>query len=255
MLAALQQDSGYQYRASLGTRVLSAVLALGIIALMILALMRLGVLPPIVEKPEVKSTTFVLTPEPKTAAHTRSAVETRHVTSGGAPRKLAPVAKAPPTPAPPVPWNVTPLTQQEFAASDISKLPSHEVAGPKVGEGGEGTGTGHDSGKTYGPGEGPGGEQLYNAEWYVRPTSAQMAFYMPKSNPGSGWGDVACKTIDHYHVEDCRELGESPGSGYARAVRQAAWQFLVRPPRVDGKPLIGAWVHIHYVFTEGAAPD
>ena len=115
MLAALQQDSGYQYRASFGTRVLSAVLALGIIALMILALMRLGVLPPIAEKPEVKSTTFVLTPEPKTANHTRSAVQTRHVTSGGAPRKLAPVAKAPPTPKAPVPWNVTPLTQQEFA--------------------------------------------------------------------------------------------------------------------------------------------
>jgi len=255
MLAALQQDSGYQYRASFGTRVLSAVLALGIIALMILALMRLGVLPPIAEKPEVKSTTFVLTPEPKTANHTRSAVQTRHVTSGGAPRKLAPVAKAPPTPKAPVPWNVTPLTQQEFAASDISKLPSHEVAGPKVGEGGEGTGSAHGSGDSeVAGGQGPGGETLYKVDWYRHPTGQELDFYKPKTDTGSGWGEIACRTIDHYHVDDCIELGESPGSGRARQVKEAAWQFLVRPPRVGDRPLIGGWVAIRIDFSERNAP-
>ena len=121
MLAALQQDSGYQYRASFGTRVLSAVLALGIIALMILALMRLGVLPPIAEKPEVKSTTFVLTPEPKTANHTRSAVQTRHVTSGGAPRKLAPVAKAPV-----LPDTSGPLVVARYGANVLPKPSFHD---------------------------------------------------------------------------------------------------------------------------------
>jgi protein TonB len=257
MLAAPYPDSSYRYRASVGTRVLAALIAIGIIGLMILMLMQLGVLPAIAPKEEVKSTTFTLTPAPKRApSPTKSPVKTKRVTSGGAPRQRAPVAKAPPpTLAPPVPWNVIPLTKQEFASSDIAKLHSNAPASDKPPEGGSGSGTGRDSGKTYGPGDGPGGVQLYNAEWYVRPTDAQMAFYMPKTNTGSGWGDVACKTADHYHVEDCQELGESPGSGFARAVRQAAWQFLVRPPRIDGKPQIGAWVRIHYVFTERGSPE
>jgi protein TonB len=62
---------------------------------------------------------------------------------------------------------------------------------------------------------------------------------------------IACKTIEHYHVENCQELDESPpGSGLARALRQAAWQFLVRPVRVDGHVMIGSWVRIKFTFTK-----
>jgi protein TonB len=112
------------------------------------------------------------------------------------------------------------------------------------------------SASAAGPGEGPGGAHLYNAEWYREPTDAELVTYMPHRDVGGGWAMIACKTQDHFHVDDCQELGESPpGSGLARALRQAAWQFLVRPPRIDGKPMIGAWVRIRFDFKHPKGAD
>ncbi len=158
-------------------------------------------------------------------------------------------AKASPATRPPVPLplqpkpHVTlpsfiPMSATDLAAADISKLGSHAA-------------TGEASASASGPGEGPGGAHLYNAEWYVEPSNAQLATYLPATVDRGSWAEVACKTRDHFHVENCQPLGESPlGSGLARAIRLAAWQFLVRPPNIDGKPLVGSWVRIHISFTD-----
>jgi protein TonB len=133
------------------------------------------------------------------------------------------------------------MNSADMAASDISKMHGDSGAGDSAG--------GNNGGAAYGPGAGPGGARLFNAEWYREPRDAELAHYLPPAEPGA-WADIACKTIEAYHVENCRSLGESPpGSGLARGLREAAWQFLVRPPRVNGKAQIGAWVRIHFDFT------
>jgi protein TonB len=139
------------------------------------------------------------------------------------------------------------MSRDDFAAGDIGKM-----HGPAMAQGG-----GNGGGKmAYGPGEGPGGMHLFPVEWYREPTDAELSTYMPKTPPGDGWGEVACDTIEHYHVENCQIIGESPrGSGYGRAVLNAAWQFLVRPPRVNGELKIGAPVRIRITYSErGARP-
>ena len=100
-------------------------------------------------------------------------------------------------------------------------------------------------------GTGPNGEALYAAEWVREPTHQELSFYLPKRMPeGGGWGLVACRTAARNRVEDCVELGNSPpGSRLASAVRQAAWQFLVRPPRVGGRPQVGEWVRIRIDYS------
>ena len=107
---------------------------------------------------------------------------------------------------------------------------------------------GSDSSDTPTAGQGQNGQQLYAAEWYRRPTQTELN-YMPHNK--LGWGEVACRTAPRFHVEDCYELAESPrGSGLSRGVREAAWQFLVRPPRVGGKLMVGEWVRIRITMTD-----
>jgi len=130
------------------------------------------------------------------------------------------------------------ISREDFAASDISKL-------------GKSTGSGASSGakSAYGPGEGPGGKTLYPAEWYVEPSRTALAAYLPNGAPEGSWAMIACRTIENYQVDNCYGLGQSQ-QGLSSALRQAAWQFRVRPPRVDGKPLVGAWVRIRFDFNK-----
>ncbi|MCJ2179409.1 hypothetical protein [Novosphingobium album (ex Hu et al. 2023)] len=125
------------------------------------------------------------------------------------------------------------LSSADMAAADIGGMRSSGDSAPSGG------------GAVYGPGEGPGGAILYNADWYRKPTDAQLGGYLPATAPREGWGMIACQTLEHYKVDNCQILGESPrGSGFGRAVLNAAWQFQVVPPRINGKPQLGTWVRI-----------
>ena len=178
-------------------------------------------------------------------------------------RQPDPIANPrPPRPAPPVPkpeirlperpLQMIEVTREEYRAADIARL---GTAGGAPARGTE-LAQGRSAGDSARVGTAPNGEPLYAAEWYREPTNTELHAYLPKRMPeGGGWGMVACRTAPRYRVEDCVELGQAPaGSHLAGAVRQAAWQFLVRPPRIGGKPMIGEWVRIRidYVVERGS---
>ena len=164
-------------------------------------------------------------------------------TNAMAPPKIPPHVDVPAATHFELPPGFIHMSRSELASADIGAM--HHAAPP-------GAGAGEGAGDSKGQGQGPGGGTLYNAEWYREPTHAELSGYIQPGQAPAEWAMIACRTIEKFHVDDCRELDESPrGSGMARALRQAAWQFLVRPPRVDGKPMIGAWVRIRFDFTKG----
>ena len=147
------------------------------------------------------------------------------------PRIVLPVK---PSLAPPSekPW--IEMSKAEMAAADVRNLPK-VAAGSGAGDSEE-------------VGRGPNGEVLYAAEWARRPTNTELGGYLPRNAP-EGWGQIACRTVSGNRVEDCIEMGQSPrGSRLASAIRQAAWQFRVRPPRKNGRPLVGSWVQIRITY-------
>ena len=229
--------------------------------LLLLLLLRLA--PPTEQRREAPMAPISvrLIPEARVAPTPLPAPKGRAAPSGSARPARLPVAmpepKPPPPPAPPAPSQpseppvyIIPLTRSELAAADIGRMPSRGAPTNGSGSGESGSSIGRESGDA-GPGRGPNGEPLYNADWQRRPTRAELAFYMPRNAPPAGWGMIACQTVAGYRVEDCRIIAESPvGSGLARAVQQAAWQFRVLPPRIGGKALVGTWVRIRIDYTQ-----
>ena len=217
-------------RAPLRRRLSSFALAVAINVGLLLLLLALGIVTPPDQR---KSTTLTvdLLPESRSATAEETTRTSQHSASNRPVLKPPPIVlPVKPTIAPPSsspqPW--IEMSKNEFAASDISKLPSAGARG---------------AGDSEVVGRGPNGEALYAAEWAREPTDAEIGGYWPRNT--SGWGLVACKTIPNDRVDDCQELDQSPrGSRLASAVRQAAWQFRVRPPRKGGRPMIGAWVRI-----------
>ncbi|MGC6328043.1 hypothetical protein [Rhizorhabdus sp. FW153] len=136
------------------------------------------------------------------------------------------------------------MTSEQFRATDISKFSPRE-AKDASGTGGESTAAAEVIE------EGPNGQKLYPADWYREPTIAEMAFYR-KDKRQASWAMIACRTAPQFRVEDCQEIAEFPkGSGLASALRQASWQFRIRPPRIGGKPQVGAWIKILYDYQYG----
>jgi protein TonB len=233
--------TGYDNRPGWRSRVSAALLSLGIMALIVLALLQLGRLAANRDLPGNRLTAVPLS---DAAASDQKKAAKR---AEARPKQAVVALPQPvPTPAPtPPPFKIIRLSREEFAASDISGLTRHPAESADNGDAGQ------DSGAAYGPGAGPGGARLFRAEWYREPSNAEIGGYLKAGAPPGSWAMIACQTIDRYHVDNCRELDESPrGSGLARAMRQAAWQFLVRPPRLGGKPIPGAWVSIRITFSK-----
>jgi protein TonB len=233
-------------RAPVGRRAIAFVIVVAIHIL--LALVLLLISPPNLVRPAGDDKVFTLlpdkSPEPQPAKAEKQAAK-------AAPKRRQ-VSRpiTPPTPpvAPKEPGD-KPFEKQLFDAIDIAQLPNYKdelAAAP-----GNDSGTA-DSVAANGPGAGPHGEKLYPAQWQREPTDAELAFYLPKRGIAEGsWATIACRTVERFRVEDCALLGESPpGSGLARAVLNAAWQFRVLPPRVGGKPQVGEWVSIRIDFSE-----
>ena len=216
---------------------------------LLLVLLGLGVIPPPSQRtmrgvvvdliPESRSASQIRST--KTEAHQRKVEATRPIPK--LPRIILPVKPTiapPPTPSKKSQAWIE-MSQDEMAASEVSKLAA-------TGSGG--------AGDSEVVGRGPNGEALYAAEWAREPTDAELGGYLPRNAP-DGFGLIACKTIAGNRVEDCIELDQSPrGSHLASAVRQAAWQFRVRPPRKDGRALVGSWVQIRidYYHTGSGTP-
>jgi protein TonB len=210
--------------------------------LLLLVLMGLGIVEA-PKRPDSTATTIDLVPESHSAASTQAAKTVARQTSTATNR---PLPKPPPIVLPVKP-TITPPSppakkQQAWIEMSHDQLASADLRNIASSDDGS-------AGDSEVVGRGPHGELLFNAEWAREPTNAELDGYLPH-NPQDGWGLVECKTIPGDRVDDCIELDQYPlGSHLASAVRQAAWQFRVRPPRKGGKELVGSWVRIRIEYS------
>ncbi len=212
-------------------------LAVGLNLLALLVLLEAGVIEPV---PMKRSGAVVIdfisdSPEPVAAAP-KAARKEQPRQAEREPEPAVPKVPEPKVVLPPNELLYVPMSRADMAAADLRNF-QKPADGPALAR---------DDSEAVG--RGPRGEVLYAAEWAREPTNAELAGYLPPNAP-SGWGMIACKTVPGNRVDDCVELGnDPPGSRLASAVRQAAWQFRVRPPRKNGKPMIGEWVRIRIEY-------
>ena len=237
-------------RAALRRRGLGLAIALLLEALLIIAILTLSMQSSGPQAGKRGLTTFSLEAESEATSADQSEAETpvteqqQRNPTPPIPKPLLPPVN--PVKAPPPNPDFIKVSSSEFDAMDLSKLPAGGSAGS-----GDAKGAGKGNKGPMGPGAGPGGAQLYPVAWYREPYDSELAPYLSgiKRIPPGASAEIACRMIERYHVENCQILGENPrGTGLAKALRLAAWQFLVRPPRIDNKPQLGVWVRIRFDF-------
>jgi protein TonB len=243
-LASLPSPSDPDH-ATARRRAVSFLITIAVHLLLLLMLLRLA--PPFAKMSNSGGGRLItVSVAPEQQETTRSPAKARHVTSAPAP---APSVPPPKIQLPPVaaPWVLTPGLER-FDVRHVPPSPSPQQQQPSdASASDESAGTSNsDRPVAYGP----AGQPLYDAQWYREPTDAELGYYTKYARPGPGFGEIACQTVARFHVDNCVEIGETPGSGYARAIREAAWQFLVLPPRIGGKMMVGTWVRIHIDYTE-----
>lgn len=243
------RTSAYRARSSAGSRVVSATLSIAIAALILLALLRLsGILPPSEVGNGRPLATFDVRSNGVSAQRPTREKTRQQQTRKAAAQERAPARRAvvpqPPAPTPPLVLpGVMVLSQADYAASDLGRI---KGTAPTRSSDTDETSQTADAAPI---GRGPGNAAVYAGDWVRRPTAAEMNPYLSK-RARTGIGVVVCRTAPRNRVDDCREVGETPpGTGLAGTARQAAFQFLIRPPSIGGKPVIGAWVQITYDFT------
>ncbi|MDQ8756885.1 hypothetical protein RCO27_11670 [Sphingosinicella sp. LHD-64] len=231
-------------RTGFGRRALGLALTLLIEALLLLLLLSLGTgrqpgvkdsRPTVVslipeEAPEPAS------PEPERRTQERPATQRPEPERPQPPRPVEPAAAPPPVAILPTPFQLPPSAGVP-RSPDRPAPPARPVYGPPDIR----SPAMRDTERV---GTAPNGEPLYAAQWYREPDDVAMRAYLSTAR-GPGWGLIACRTAPDYRVEDCVALEEYPqGSQINRSVLAAAWEFRVRPPRLGGRPLVGAWVRI-----------
>lgn len=239
------------------TRRHAAALAFVILMHLALALLFLSLAPPILRQKAADALQFRFITEPAVEQPAEAEAEPTEQPPETTPepepvQPPTPPVDTPPTPPKPVDPPVIILPPQESTALAAPPTPPPPAKPPRVyGPPNDGPKPPPDSVRVEGTG--PNGEPLYAAQWYREPYDEELRGYLSTSR-GPGWGLVACRTAANYRVEDCVIVGEYPtGSGIARAVHAAAWQFRVRPPRIGGRDQVGEWVRIRIDYEQRGA--
>ena len=199
MEQAFSPPAPYRYRPSPRGRLPAALMSLGVLALIVLMILRLGALSGASGGARTKLVAMNFRPSAEPA---RDRTKARAVKASDRARVVRqPQARPRPSPSPPA-LKLIPLSKAELAASDISRLPRDAAQTDDSGQ---------SEASQYGPGEGPNGARLYSADWYREPSDAELAGYLPARVPPGSWATIACRMVEHYHVD------RLPGTGQIAA--------------------------------------